>query len=106
MISRLLNDCGTGGLSLWRLTRRCAGGRDQSKLLDLSALRRPQQLPDGLLVDTQPMRDRPVAQPLALEYLEATLPLPGNAPSTATRTLSLSQRCHPPLRATLLVLAH
>src|ERR1035441_6487658 len=89
-----------------RLARRCAGGRDQSKLLDLGVLRRTHQLTDGLLVDTEPLRNRSVAQPMALECLNAAQPLSSDTPSATTPTRFSSQPHHPCLRVAHLVPAH
>src|SRR6266853_6820659 len=106
MIGTFLDDCSRGCLHRWRLARRRVRYRGQGKLLDLVILRGPRQLPDGLLVDTQSLRNRSVAQPLALERLDATQPLPGDTPSTTTPTLRASQPHHPALRIALLLAAH
>jgi hypothetical protein len=53
------------------------------------------------------LRNRPVAQPLALESLDVPQPLPGHTPSAATPTLCPSQPAHhPALRIALLVPTH
>jgi hypothetical protein len=61
-------------------------GRDlgERKLRTLGALRRSDQLADGLLADAQPVRDRPVAHPLTLQHLDAAQTLPADTSSTPT----------------------
>src|SRR5271165_698586 len=84
-----------------RLTR--AEGRHQRKLPNLLAVRRSHQLPDGHLAHAQPLRDRAVAQSLALESFDQTQPLPGNTSAAATPTLGSTQPHHPGLRIALLL---
>src|ERR1035441_2152930 len=77
-----------------RLAPPCAGRRDQSKLLDLGVLRRTHQLTDGLLVDTEPLRNRSVAQPMALECLNAAQPLSRDNPSATRPARVFSPTAH------------
>ena len=69
-------------------------------------LRRSDQLADGLLADAQPVRDRPVAHPLALQHLDAAQTFPGDPSSTATPTLLATERRHPAPRIAPLVPPH
>ncbi len=106
MIGGLLDDCSRGCLHRLRPTRRGVRYRGQNKLLGRLTLRGPDEFPDGLLVDTQALRNRSVAQPLALEFFDAPQPLPTHTPSTTTPTHFSSQPHHAVLRITLLVPAY
>src|SRR6202158_293179 len=88
----------------WRgLGRRSARDRAERELLDLDALRGPNQLPDGHLAHAQALRDRPFAQPLTLQPLDATQPLAADTPSAASPTRWSAQPGHPALRIPLLI---
>src|SRR5215471_21676169 len=69
-------------LTLRRLFRR---GRDpsQCELRVGGGLRRSDQLADGVLGDAQPLRDRAVAHPLALQHLDAAQAFAGDTSSAA-----------------------
>src|SRR5260370_21669346 len=107
MIGTLLGDGSSGEcLTRQRLRRRTAGRCYQRKLPNLLTLRRSHQLPDGHLAYAQPLRDRTVAQSLALESLDDSQPLPRNTSAAATPTLSSTQPHHPGQRVAFLVSAN
>src|SRR6202158_2876246 len=87
------------------LGRRSARDRAERELLDLDALRGPNQLPDRHLAHAQALRDRPIAQPLTLQPLDATQPLAADTPLAASPTRWSAQRGHPALRIALLIAA-
>src|SRR6266851_7816693 len=106
MIGTLLND-GSGRECWYRLLRRGTAGRcSQRKLPSLLALRRSHQLPDRHLAYAQPLRDRTVAQSLALESLDDLQPLPRKTSAAATPTLRSTQPHHPGLQVAFLVSAN
>lgn len=96
MMRRLVGRLCRRFVSVRRRAGRCARDRGEGELLDLGELGRPNELADGLLVDTQPLHDRAVAQSLRLQPLYAAQPLPGNTPSTATPTLPRPSPAIPP----------
>ena len=69
-------------------------------------LRRSHQLADGLLGDTEPLRDCPVTEPLSLQCLHLPQPLARNTPPAPTPARLSSQPNHPVLRVAILVSAH
>ena len=87
---------------------RCRRGRQcgEPKLLAPGWLRSADLLANGFLADAQPVRDRSVAQPLALQHLDAAQTFARDTPSTATPTLRAIKRCHPALRIASLVTPH
>jgi hypothetical protein len=86
--------------------RRFAADRAQVELLGLHTVRVPHQFPDGPLGHAQALRDRPVAQSLALQRLDAAQPLAADTPATASPTGCPPQRRHPALCVALLVAAY
>ena len=59
-----------------RLPRRCRRHPGERKLRALGGLQRSDQLANRLLADPQPVRDRPVAHPLAFQHLDAAQTFP------------------------------
>src|SRR5712692_2934224 len=85
------------------LPHRRGGDLGERKLRAVDGLRSSNQLANSFLADAQPMRDRPIAHPLALQHLDAAQTFPRNPPSTATPTLLATECYHPALRITPLV---
>ncbi|HEY6992092.1 MAG TPA: hypothetical protein VH397_00130 [Xanthobacteraceae bacterium] len=86
-----------------RLARRRGRDPDERKLPVVGGLASSDQLADGLLAHSQPVRDRPVAHPLALEHLDAAQTFTGDPPATAAPTRRATEPRHPALRIAPLV---
>jgi hypothetical protein len=88
--------------------RPCRRGGDlgERNLRALGGLRRSDQLADGFLADAQPVRDRPVAHPLALQHLDGAQTFLRDTSSTATPTVLPTKCRHPALRIAPLVAPH
>lgn len=96
-------DSSKGGLYRGGLRHRSGSRCVQRKLPHRIALRGPHQLPDRHLAYPQPLRNRAIAQSLALQSPDETQPLPGNTSPAATPPFRSNQSRHPSLLVTLLV---
>jgi hypothetical protein len=86
-----------------RLARRRDRDPGERKLPVVGELASSDQLADGLLAHSQPVRDGPVAHPLALEHLDAAQTFAGDPPATAAPTRRATEPRHPALRIAPLV---